>query len=107
METEADALLRTAGDHWAGYRMRGTARFYLGNTEQARQDYALALQHKHPSGTLGDFAGPCTAEAEAAIIADREQLIRQTAGHSSGGGGVERSASSEVREATEVTIGTS
>ncbi len=104
METEAAALLRTAGDNWAAYRMRGTARFYLGNTEQSCEDFTLALQHKCPSDTVGSFAGPCTAEVEAAIIADRDQLIQQISGQRMELGGVE-GARNEVRDAVEVEIG--
>eukprot|EP01043_Picozoa_sp_COSAG02_P001491 COSAG02_NODE_32_length_50374_cov_46.674013_5_plen_330_part_00 len=105
MEAEADALLRTAGDNWAAYRMRGTARFYLGNTEQAREDYVLALENKCPSDALGSFVGPCTAPTEAAIIADRDQLIEQTGSQRVGLEGIEGTRS-EVRDAVEVDIGT-
>ena len=104
MEAEAD-LLRTAGDNWAAYRRRGTARFYLGNTEQACDDYALARQNRCPSDAVGSFAGPCTPEALAAIMADRDQLIQQTGGQIVGVEGIE-GARSEVRDAVEVDIGT-
>lgn len=105
METEADALLRLAGESWAAYRMRGTARFLLGEIAQAIDDYALALRNKRPSGELASFAGPCTAEAEAAIVADREELVRRTATLDTDNTDV-GSLGSEVRDAAAVTVET-
>jgi|EP01046_Picozoa_sp_COSAG06_P052782 tetratricopeptide (TPR) repeat protein len=115
MEAEADALLRTAGENWAGYRMRGTARFYLGKLVEANEDYELALRNKAPKGDLAGFVGPCSAEAEAAIMADREQLLIETGGRGAvdsgdgGGGGSDDGGDSEIRgasETTETRIGT-
>ena len=45
MEMEAEALLRTAGDTWSGFRMRGTARYQQGRREEALADFELALVH--------------------------------------------------------------
>jgi len=104
MEAEADALLRTAGENWAGYRMRGTARFYLGKLQAANQDYDAALANIVPKSALAGFAGSCSPETEAAIREDRDQLNASLTASSVANGlgmGVD-----EVRQATETRIGT-
>lgn len=117
MEAEADALLRTTGENWAGYRMRGTARFYLGKLQAANQDYDAALRNKVPKGALAGFAGSCSPETEAAIRDDRDQLNASLNGDTAATNEVrqvlsvatnenENLTNLEVRQATETRIGT-
>ena len=126
MEMEAEALLRTAGDTWSGFRMRGTARYQQGRREEALADFELALVHKvrvlavcvsssrfqlrrtvllqDPTGKLAGFAGLMGRDVEEATRADCAQL-RQEGWDAAGAdaattGGCELSEAREAQPAT-------